>query len=115
MPKVTSHAKKRLKQRSGISKGSADKIAARALGWGITHAQARGTLKLLMDALYLDYKAANNLRFYGGKVFIFHSQTLITVIPVKHGILDHLEDNVEPEALELYQKRMRAKRRKKVS
>lgn len=77
---VTKHAKKRTKERIGISKKIADKNAHKALEYGVTHSEAKGKLKKFMDALYLRHQKANNTRIYNRKVYLFDKNVLITVL-----------------------------------
>lgn len=76
---VTEHAKKRIKERMGLSKDSTYKIAQKALQKGITHIETKGSLHRYLDMLFLQYRNANNLRIYAEKVFIFNNDRLITV------------------------------------
>lgn len=77
---VTEHAAKRTKNRVGLSKKLADKNAAKALECGITHADTKGALKRYLDKLYLSARKANNLRIYHHHVYLFHDNTLITIM-----------------------------------
>ena len=84
---VTHHAKQRTKDRLGVSKKIADKIAKKALEHGITHAQATGRLKSYLDKLYLKHRRANNLRVYNRQVFLFTDNILITVINLPNNLI----------------------------
>ena len=76
----TNHAKKRTKDRTGLSKKLADKNAQKALDFGITHGETKGSLKKLIDALYFKNKSANNIRIYHRDIYIFQNEVLITII-----------------------------------
>lgn len=78
--KVTLHGQQRIKDRVGVSKKIADKIAQKALEKGIKHNEVAGSLKRYLDGLYLLHKNANNIRIYNRKVYLFHNETLITVL-----------------------------------
>lgn len=97
---VTNHAKQRTKDRLGVSKKIADKIANKALENGITHAQAKGNLKAYLDKVYLTHKNANNLRVYNRKVYLFRGAVLITVINLPNkliNIADKIQKNIAKE------------------
>lgn len=84
---VTNHAKQRTKERLGLSKKIADKVAAKALEHGVSHSSAKGNLKHYLDKLYLKHKTANNLRVYNRKVYIFNGNILITVINLPNSLI----------------------------
>lgn len=87
MVKVTNHAKQRTKDRLGLSKKIADKVALKALENGITHSMAKGNLKSYFDKLYLQYKTANNIRIYNRKVYLFRGNVLITVMNLPNNLI----------------------------
>lgn len=89
--KVTKHAKQRMKERCGFTKGSADRMAQRALDVGMKHSDCTGNLKKYVDKLYLSNKTANNIRLYGGKSYIFHNDILITVIPIPSNLCKYVK------------------------
>lgn len=94
---VTNHAKQRTKDRLGVSKKIADKVANKALEHGITHAMAKGNLKSYLDKLYLTHRNANNLRVYNRKVYVFKSTVLITVINLPNNLIkvaDKIQKNI---------------------
>jgi len=76
---LTHHARQRLKQRVGLNKKSANRVADRALGLGLRHAELKGSLIKYANELYLKNKNINNLRIYGEHVYLFHDYVLITV------------------------------------
>ena len=80
MAEVTNHAKRRMKARIGITKGNARKFANKVLREGIRHEDTLGELHRWMDAEYLKYHTANNMRYYAGKLYIFCGERLITVL-----------------------------------
>ena len=109
--KVTKHAKRRSRQRSGITKGQIDKIAARAFTEGITHKQARGDLSKWMDAEFLKYRTANECRLYANHLYIFHNETLITVLDADLKYEKDLEQYVDSFSTFLKYQRNRIKRK----
>lgn len=84
---LTNHAKKRMKQRCGIGKKSSNKMAQKVLALGISHNQLTGQLCRWVDGLYLSKRTANNIKLYGNQAYIFHNDTLITVIPVPNSLI----------------------------
>ena len=110
MPIVTNHAKHRMRERAGITKGKALSMSRRIIDTGITHAEAKGDLKKLMDGIYLAKLSANNMRYYGGALYIFSGYILITVFNVTDDINKNLIDNVESDAYERYMRFMNRNR-----
>lgn len=80
MANITYHGEQRIKDRVGISKKIADKVADKALQFGIRHCEVSGELKRFLDKIYLSYKKSNNTRIYNQKVYLFNGVTLITVL-----------------------------------
>ena len=82
-PNVTRHGNRRSRERLGIPKKAADRAAKKALDKGLKHKDVNGSLRRYMDYLYLrGGRAANNMRLYGDHIYIFHDETLITVLNV---------------------------------
>lgn len=75
-----------MKERCGFTKGSADRMAQRALDFGMKHNECSGKLKRYVDSLYFANKTANNIRLFGEKAYIFHNDTLITVLQVPRNL-----------------------------
>lgn len=84
---VTKHAQKRLKERCGVNKKSADRMAKKAYELGMTHSETTGNLKKWVDSLYFYNETANQIRLYGDKAYIFHNEKLITVIQIPHNLM----------------------------
>ena len=80
MVSVTSHAKRRLKERCGVSKNSAMNMAERAFNKGISFENASTELKKYISSVYIRHeKTGDNIRIYGNMVYVFDNRTLITV------------------------------------
>ena len=109
--RVTNHAKKRSKERSGVTKGQIDNMAKRAFHEGITHKQARNELSRWMDAEFLKYKTANECRFYANHLYIFHNQTLITILDADPKYEKDLENYVDSFKTFVTYQRNRIKRK----
>ena len=84
---VTKHAKERMKERCGIKEKSADRMAKIAYEKGLKHRDLTGNLKKWVDRLYFKNRAANQIRLYGDKAYIFQNEKLITVIQIPHNLV----------------------------
>lgn len=82
MVKVTEHAIQRSKERCGLNKKAAERMAEVAWEKGLTHAECTGKLKKYVTALYFVNKVANRIRIYGEKVYVFGDTKLITILPL---------------------------------
>ena len=87
MPQLTKHAVSRMKERCGVTKANAPKVARRAYRTGITHANTRGELHRYLDSIYLSQKKGTNMRVFGNAVYVFKRDVLITVIRIPDNIL----------------------------
>ena len=115
MATVTKHAKSRMHIRIGITKGIADKYAARVLREGIKHEDTLGDLHKWMDAEFLKYRTANNMRYYSGKLYIFNGTVLITVLNDTIGFETSLFEYVDKKAYRAYSNRRITKRYKQLA
>ena len=80
---MTNHATARIRERNGIPKKSAERIANIALEKGLKHSQLTGTLRKWADELYFKQYLASNMRLYGDIMYLFAKDNiLITVIKV---------------------------------
>lgn len=77
---LTHHAKKRANQRAGITKNQLNTMSKRALSDGLSQNETINGLKKWMDSEFLKYKTANNCKLYANQLYIFHNQTLITIL-----------------------------------
>lgn len=84
--RTTYHAQQRVKDRLGLSKKLADKKAQEALDYGIRHKDTKGNLNRYLTGLYFNNKAANNIRVYNQKVYIFADELVITVLNLPHNL-----------------------------
>ena len=78
--KVTRHGAERVRERMGLPKGSVEKNVARALEFGITHAEAKGGLRRYLDDLYLRRGGFGDVRVYHRYVYIFKGGVLVTAL-----------------------------------
>ncbi len=84
---VTKHAKYRMKQRCGIGKNSISRMVKKVYQLGVRHAETSGNLRKWVDKQYFYNQSANQIRLYGDKAYIFHNDTLITVIQIPHNLI----------------------------
>ena len=112
MAKVTNHAKRRMHSRIGITKGIAQKQALKVLRNGIKHEETLGNLHKWMDAEFLRYRTANNMRYYAGKLYIFDGEVLITVLHANQDFEASLSEYVEEKAYKAYYSRRESKKYK---
>ena len=109
MAQITNHGKKRMYQRAGITKGSADKMAKKILQNGFTHAETRGSLNHFLYRKWKDHHFANNMRVYGNQLYIFRNESLIAVLMIPEPIMQDMKRNLTEAAYEKYQQRRESK------
>ncbi len=81
--KVTYHAEKRMKQRCGFGKKTAERMSLVVLQRGLAHRELNGEIRKYVDMLYLQSQkmsGANNIMVYGNYAWLFKDETLITVL-----------------------------------
>ena len=115
MARVTKHAKSRMHDRIGITKGIAQKHAGKILREGIKHEDTMGDLHKWMDAEFLRYHTANNMRYYAGRLYIFNGELLITVLQDTRNLEDSLSEYVKEEAYARYCKFRKSKTSKQIN
>ena len=92
MVAITAHAKRRLKERCGVTKNSAMDMAERAFNKGISFENASADLKKYISSVYIRHeKIGDNVRIYGNMVYVFDNRTLITVYPIPGNLLNEME------------------------
>ena len=82
MVDVSNHAARRLKERCGLNKKSIQRMADKAFMDGIKHSDTKGRLNKWVTSIFFYNKAANNIRLYGDKAYIFAGNILVTVIQI---------------------------------
>lgn len=75
---VTDHADLRVRKRLGIPRRAVEKQVAQALEHGATHSQFTGKFRRYLDGVFLAERKASNMRVYGGYLYIFAGEDLIT-------------------------------------
>lgn len=82
---TTIHSGKRCKERLGLSKKQVNKMAEKALMFGINHDDAIGSLKRYIGWLYESHnRIANNILLYNREIYIFKDKRLITIFHLPH-------------------------------
>jgi hypothetical protein len=84
---ITTHAKKRAKQRMKWNKNVLQKMANKALNEGYQHSDTKGTVHRYLTKLWFDHQNANNMRIYGEDIFFFKDNLLITLYRMPHNII----------------------------
>lgn len=96
MVAITTHAQRRLKERAGMNKNTARKVAERAYCTGISFDNASSDIRKYISRVYMSHdKIANNIRIYGNIVYIFDNRTLITVFQMPQELVKQIEDYAE--------------------
>ena len=89
--RVSKHAKERSKQRNGWNEKTTERMVQKVLEKGIPHRQTKGRLNKWVTSLYFKNADANNIRLYGDKAYIFHNETLITVLQIPANLTKDME------------------------
>ena len=89
--KITEHAKTRSKERNGWNEKTTERMVQKVLEKGISHKQTKGRLNKWITSLYFKNTNANNIRLYGDKAYIFHNETLITVLQIPSNLTKDME------------------------
>lgn len=97
---VSKHAEKRLKERLGLQKKSIQRSAEIAFTKGIKHSETNGNLSKWVTSVYFNNKAANNIRLYNDKAWIFTDNRLITVLQIPSSLKKSMEDALDRRKVE---------------
>lgn len=84
---ITRHAVHRTRERVGIPKKAVPRAVEKAMTEGLRYEDTEGGLRRYLEYLYAKGGgAANNMRVYGGHIYMFHDDILITTltVPAKH-------------------------------
>ena len=115
MPKMTKHAKKRIKQRTGMSADIAKRDCRRAYRHGLSHSDTIGDLRGWMDKKFLCHKSANNMRIYKNHLYIFRYDTLVTMYRIPDNLSKNIEYFIEPCAYQIYSDYIASLKQRKTS
>lgn len=80
--KITKHAKKRFKQRTGLPKKIISKKVRTAFINGLSMDNVKGSMKKYLKDIIKRYPEVNNIRIESGYVWVFIGVTLITLYPL---------------------------------
>ncbi|WP_373124748.1 hypothetical protein [Blautia producta] len=103
---VSRHARKRLKERSGLNKKAIQRMVDMAYTQGIRHSQMKGRLhKWVTSVTCKGISNATNIRAYGDKLYLFDRNILVTVIQIPPNLLKDIKNMVkEKENMDLISK-----------
>lgn len=92
---VSRHARKRLKERSGLNKKAIQRMVDMAYTQGIRHSQMKGRLhKWVTSVACKGISNATNIRAYGDKLYLFDRNILVTVIQIPPNLLKDIKNMV---------------------
>lgn len=97
---VTKHAQERLKERNGLSKASANRMAKRAYMEGVPYIAMKGRLsKWVTKSVKGGLAPVKDARLYGDKLFLFDGTTLITVLQVPYNIMKQVNKMIDYDCI----------------
>ena len=77
---VTNHADKRIRQRVGVPRSAAHKLATKARSQGVERRDTSGSLRRYLDHVYYYNDNSDAIYVWAEKVYIFADTALITVL-----------------------------------
>lgn len=106
--RVSNHAVDRVRERSGINKKSAQKLAERAYARGIKQSDVKGTLnKYIKNISDKENYRGLDIRIYGDKAFVFSNSgkyvdklidfngnkiiTLVTILQIPNNLINNVQ------------------------
>ena len=92
-----------MKDRLGLSKNQADKVAERAWTQGLTHGECKGNLGKYIDGLYFKYGGNGSVyRIYAHHVYVFTPKgRLITVMGLPNNLCALADKLIKNKAKEI--------------
>lgn len=93
---ITRHAFERAEQRVSWDKETTERMAAKALQFGVRHQDVSGSLNRYITKLYFGKSHPDNVRIYGEHVYLFKLDTLITVILLPRKYRNAVRRNQNP-------------------
>lgn len=88
---LTKHAEMRIRERSGLNKKAAKRIAMSAYNRGISHKDTKGNLNKWVTSVYFNSPHECVVKLYGDKAFIFRGNTLITVLQIPSNLRNNMK------------------------
>lgn len=71
------------------------KESPKKLDEGVPYEQTKGRLNKWVTGVYLKNKRANNIRLYGGMVYIFCNEILVTVMHIPSNLMKDFKKMVK--------------------
>ena len=102
MPVLTTHAKTRMKERSGITNNNQQKMNSKIYKNGIVYEDTFGALHDYINKVNLKDEEYIETRIYGNNIYIFKGVTMITVLNIPEYISKNLSSYIKPEAWAKY-------------
>lgn len=90
---MTNHGLVRVKERAGVGKSNRKtlRLIENAFERGYKREDTKGTLRKYLDEKYVAYEYGNNMRLYGGKLYIFEDDRLITMYALPGSIQKYIK------------------------
>lgn len=82
--KLTRGGENRTLRKVGGSKKSVERIAEKALKFGINQTEVSGNLSSYLNKITLRNKRADSIKIYNRKIYIFKGETLLSVLDLPH-------------------------------
>lgn len=95
---LTEHAYEQSKKRFRWKKETARKMAQRALDEGLTHAEAKGSLKKYLNTRWLKHRNCDAIRIYGEDAYFFSGNRLITLYRIPQKLMGKVRDSKNARA-----------------
>lgn len=76
-PRASKHAKQRVKERCGVNKKSADRVAKLAIERGVARENTKGQLRKWLDAKQENSSEGSRILVWGDKAYIFSCQNVM--------------------------------------
>lgn len=98
----TKHGKERVKDRLGLSKSQADKVAERAWNQGLKHGECKGNLGKYIDGLHFRCGGNGNVyRVYAHHIYVFTPNgRLVTVMGLPNNLCALADKLAKAKAVE---------------
>lgn len=97
MPNLTTHAKRRMRQRSGITAGHHRAMNKKVFKAGIPFKSTQGALRDYINKINHKNNTFIDTRVYGNNIYLFKHNTLITVLNLPEDISCNLSKYTTPE------------------
>ena len=90
---ITNHGLIRVKERAGIGKSTrkTQRLIENAYRRGYRREDIKGELRKYLDEKYQAYEYGNNMRLYGGQLYIFEDDRLITMYSLPGSIQKNIK------------------------